>query len=291
MKRATKLIQLLITALALLASLAAVARAQERGPLSPPPKFEVKKLEAKANPGIPPVPAEEIIRRLARNEDEFKGEYQKYSFQQSIRMQELADENGPAGEFNVTGEVYNKPDGQRYERIVKQPVSSLHRTEFSLEDVQALAQLPLFVLTTDQLPNYSLTYEGQEKLDELNTYIFLVKPKLLERTRLRFDGVVWVENQDFAVVKTYGKFVTDVAGEGTKLPFEMFETYRENFHDKYWFPTYIHSDDAVPQKKGELRLRLVVRDTNFQLQTAAAPPDAPSTPAAASPGKPTPPRH
>ncbi len=256
------------------------ARAQVEGPVAPPPKFEVKRIPTKPNPGAPPVPAEEIIRQFAQHEDQMKRAYDSYSFEQTVRVQELGEDGAPRGEFSVTGEFYTKPDGQRYERIVKPPASTLRRTAFSLEDVQELARLPLFVLTADELPNYTLTYEGQEKLDELNTYIFLVKPKQVERKRLRFDGVVWVDDHDLAVVKSYGQFVTDVAGEATKLPFKMFETYRENFQQKYWFPTYIRSDDVETSEKRQLRLRLVVRSANFQ------PPSVPG--ANAAPAKPTP---
>ncbi len=259
------------------------ARAQVEGPVAPPPKFEVKRIPTKPNPGAPPVPAEEIIRRLAQHEDEFKRVYDAYSFDQTVRIQELADDGGPAGEFSVTGQFYTKPDGQRYERIIKPPASTLRRSAFSLEDVRQLARLPLFVLTSDELPNYTLTYEGQEKLDELNTYIFRVKPKQVERKRLRFDGVVWVDDHDFAIVKSYGQFVTDVAGEGTQLPFTMYETYRENFQQKYWFPTYVRSDDAVTSEKHQLRLRLVVRSNNFQPPSAAG--------ADSGPAKPNPPPH
>ena len=271
---------LTLGAVALGVSASCVAMAQVEGPVAPPPKFEVKRLPTKPNPGAPPVPTDEIIRQFTQHEDQIKRAFDSYSFEQTVRVQELGD-NGPVGEFSVTGQFYTKPDGERYERIIKPPSTTLRRTAFSLEDVHQLARLPLFALTTDEVPNYTLTYEGQEKLDELNTYIFLAKPKRVERNRLRFDGVVWVDDHDFAIVKSYGQFVTDLAGEATKLPFTIFETYRENFQQKYWFPTYIRSDDIeTPEKSPELHLRLVVRSTNFQ------PPSVPGV--GAQPAKPNP---
>lgn len=272
-----------VVALVLSLGIPGTVRAQVEGPVAPPPKFEVKRIPTKLDPGAPPVPTEEIIRKFAQHEGEFKRIYDAYSFEQTVRIQELAGDSGPAGEFSVSGQFYTKPDGERYERIIKPPASTLRRSAFSLEDVRQLARLPLFVLTTDDLPNYAVTYEGQEKLDELNTYIFRVKPKQVERKRLRFDGVVWVDDHDFAIVKSYGQFVTDVAGQGTQLPFTMYETYRENFQQKYWFPTYIRSDDAVTSEKEQLRLRLVVRSTNFQPPSAAG--------ASAEPAKLNPPPH
>jgi hypothetical protein len=269
-----------------LAAAAIPARVQDaQGPIAPPPKYEVKNIPLKADPGKPPLPPEEMIRKLAANEDAFKKAYDTYRFEQTVRVQEIGD-SGSSGEFIVTGEFYTKPDGKRYERIVKPPESSLRGTAFSLEDVQTLAKLPLFVLTTDELPQYDLTYEGQQKLDEINTLIFGVKPKQVLRGRRLFEGVVWIDDQELAVVKSYGKFVTEVTGDGEQFPFTTYETYRENIAGKYWFPTYIRSDDIVPlQKGGELHLRLVIRSSNFQLQTATAPTPtaAPAIPAVPKP--------
>ena len=270
-------------ALALGAGFGVSARAQETGPIPPPPKYEVKRIPAKPAPDAPPVPADEIIRRFTANEDVMKQAYENYSFSQTVRVQELAD---PGGEFSVTGELYKKPDGQRYERIIKPPVSTLKHTAFTLEDVQVLVSLPHFILTTDELPHYTLEYQGTEKLDELNTYIFRVKPKQMSRTRRFFDGVVWVDDHDFAIVKTSGQFVSEIARDPTQFPFTMFDTYRENFQQKYWFPTYTSSDDYLPLSGGQdLHIRLVVRSTDFKPLPAGGP-----VPAKAVSPRPAPPR-
>ncbi len=276
-----KILAIAITILVLLAAVSVAARAQTAGPVAPPPKYEIKRLPTQpTDVKAPPIPAEEIIRRFTANEDVMKKAFDQYSFNQTIRIKEMSD---PAGEFSVTGEMYVKSDGQRYDRIVKQPVSTLKQTAFTLEDVKTIANLPLFALTTDQLPNYNLKYEGTEKLDELNTFIFRVQPKQLMRNRPLFDGVIWVDQQEFAIVKSSGKFVREVVPQGNGLPFSMFDTYRENIGGKYWFPTYTASDDFVNEPNGQnLPLHLVVRSTDFQpnpIAVTASP--APSAPAPA----------
>jgi hypothetical protein len=263
-------------------------RAQDqRGPIAPPPKFEVKRIPTSPNAGAPPLPVEQMIHRLAANEDLFKQAYNSYRLDQAVRVQELSDDGSPSGQFTVTDEVYTKADSQRYLRVAKSPESTLRRTDFSLEDVRALAGLPLFFLTTDELPHYDLSYEGQEKLDEINTFIFRVKPKSPELGRWLFDGVVWVDDHDIAIVKSYGKFVTEATTKTPELPFTTFETYRENFGGKYWFPTYTRSDEMLALKGGELHLRLVIRSSKVEPQNSAgtAGPPAPSAdkPAAAKP--------
>jgi hypothetical protein len=247
---------------AVLAFSAISLRAQDTGPQAPPPKFEVKRIPAEPHPGPPPVPEQAIIERFTANEEVMKKVYETYNFTQSIRMDELTD---PGGKFSVTGEVYTRPDGQRYLRVTKQPESTLKLMHFSLEDVRVIASMPEFPLTPDKVANYDFKYAGQEKLDRLNTYIFQVKPKLLSRKERYFQGVVWIDDQDFAIVKSYGKFVSEIEGNGTALPFTMFETYRENFQGKYWLPTYTRSDDYFKNDQNdELPLRLVIHSTDFK---------------------------
>ena len=278
---------------ALIFFFAASARAQSTGPIAPPPKYEVKRIPSEPHPGPPPIPEQEIIQKCAANEDVMKQQYETYDFTETIRIEELAD---PGGKFSVTGEVYTRPDGQRYLRVVKPPESDLKVEHFSLEDVHTIASLPLFSLTSKEIGNYNFKYAGQEKLDQLTTYVFQVKPKLLSRKQRFFEGVIWIDDHDFAIVKSYGKLVSEISGNGTSLPFVIFETYRENFQGKYWLPTYIRSDDYVKGLNDEeLPLRLVIRSTEFKLHnqpdqgSAAAPPPAPAPTTAPKTAQPQPP--
>ena len=261
---------LIATIAALSLSTAPYALAQDPGPMAPPPKFDVKRIPAQPHPGPPPIPESEIIRRFAANEDVMQKEYDTYNFARTIRIEELTD---PGGKFLVSGTVYTKPGGERTLRIEKQAESNLKQTDFTLEDVRIIAQLPLFILTTEEIPNYVFTYAGQDKLDQLNTYVFQVKPKQLSRKRRFFEGAVWVDDRDLTIVKSYGKFISEIAGNGTKLPFTMFETFRENFQEKYWLPTYTRSDDFIENDKvGEMHIRMVIHDTDFKLAGPGAPP-------------------
>jgi hypothetical protein len=252
-----------------------------KGPIAPPPKYEATRVSNEPHPVAPPIPEEEIVKKFAANEDVMKKAYDAYTFSQTIRVEEMTD---PGGKFTATGEISFKPDGQRYMRVTKPPESDLKITNFSLEDVRTIASLPLFVLTTEEIGNYTFKYAGQDKLDDLNTYVFQVTPKQISRTRRFFQGVVWIDDHDYAIVKSFGKFVSEIPGSGSKLPFSMFETYRENFQNKYWLPTYTRSDDSIPgPNNSELPLRLVIHSTNFKMTAPEAAPATPSPAPAAAP--------
>ena len=251
--------------------------------MAPPPKFEVKRIPSVPHPGPPPMPQQEIIRRFAAAEDAAKKVYYTYDFTQTVRIEELST---PGGKFTVTGEEYTRPDGQRMWRVVKQAESTLKAAHYSLEDVRTMMAVPLFFLTSDQIANYDFLYAGQQKLDELNTYVFQVKPKQLSRSQRLFQGVIFVDDHDLAIVETYGKFITELADEGTKFPFTLFETYRENFQDKYWLPTYTSSDDFLGSGDEQYQIRFVMRSSDFKPNATAAPPQ--TTTAAAPPQSSTP---
>ena len=258
----------------LVAAAMAPARAQTVGPITPPPTFKVKSIAAAPNPGAPPMPAEEIIQRLVKNEDLIKAAYNSQSLDQSVKVEELVN-NG--GEFDFAGQEYAKPDGQRYENVTKPPTSTLRYTEFSLEDVKTVTSLPLFFLTSDNLPLYTLTYEGREKLDQISAFIFRVKAKQLSDKPL-FDGAIWVDDQDFAIVKSDGQFLTITGNAYASFPFSMFETYSENLQGHLWFPTYIRSESHVKTPNGDVAIRLIVRSQNFKPNAPPATPVTAPTP-------------
>jgi hypothetical protein len=279
-----KRVAILIVALTFGVAPARTVFAQSQGPVIPPPKSDVKKSVAAPTVVLDSAATDEIVRKFAANEDRMKKAYEQFSFTLSVKVQE---ETNPGGEFLVTGESFVRSDGLRYERIVKAPVSTLKQTSFTLEDVKIIASLPLFYLTSDEVGHYKFKYQGTEKMDELDTFIFRVEPKLLDRNKKLFDGVIWVEQRDFAIVKSSGKFVREVEAEGVQLPFVMFDTYRENVAGKYWFPTFISSEDMVtPPKSESIPLKLVVRSTNFQpnpVAVSSAPSGSPASPPPAKP--------
>jgi hypothetical protein len=259
-------------------SAAVRAQGDNQGPMAPPPKFEVRRIPSTPHPGPPPIPEREIIQRFAANENVMKQAFDSYTYMETVRFEEMTD---PGGMVTLTGDTYLRPDGERYLRILKQPPPTLKFTTFSAEDVEAMAAIPYFFLTSSEIDNYNFVYAGQQQLDDLNTYAFQVKPKLLSRTRRLFEGVVWVDDHDFAIVKSFGKFELAAEPEGNRLPFTMFETYRQNFQEKYWLPTYTESDDEVKvPNQDPIPVRLIIRATDFKRQDRA---DAAGPPAGATP--------
>jgi hypothetical protein len=246
-----------------------------QGPLAPPPEHRVtRSIGTQPEPETPPsLPPEEIIRRFSEKEDEYVGARIRHTSRKSVRIQEFGPDGKLAGEFLRVTETAPGPEGRPVVKVIEKPQSTLQHAFLAPEDLESLDRLPAYPLTTSQLPKYNLKYIGKEQVDEIDCYIFQVKPKMLERTHGLFDGVIWVDAKYLEVVKTYGKWVSEQGNAPilAQYPFALFETYRENVDGKYWFPNYARSDDTLHLKDQDVSIRLVIKWSDFKPLPSVAP--------------------
>lgn len=248
-------------------------RESTKFPTPPPP----------ARPEPPVISPEEIIRRFAAKEDEMVRAILGYTFQKSVRIEEIGPDNKPTGQLEIVTQQRISADGKMYEKPLRRPPATLHQLDIQRGDSDLLAATPLFPLTTAQLPKYEITFGGKQPLDELSAYFFSVKPRALERAHAYFSGVVWVDEQDLVIVKMMGKWVTET-GDVTSsvLPFAVFETYRQQVAKNLWFPSYSRSDETVEIGGTKVPIRAIVRWTDFA-RDASVPAEGGPNPAAPSP--------
>jgi hypothetical protein len=258
------------------------ARAAQQGPLTPPPDHDIRRVGTEPVPPAPPsIAPEEIIKRFSQKEDQYIAARAGYTYKKTVRLEEFGPDGKPSGQLSLVIEAKPGPDGKMYEKTVERPQSTLHYLQMGPEDFQALARMPAYPLTTAQLSKYDLKYLGQELVDEVSCYIFQVKPKGVERAHYYFDGIVWVDDVYLEVVKTYGKWVNDLGDmRSSTMPFNIFETYRENIDGKYWLPNYMRSDDTINLKDQNVPVRLVIKWTEYKpVQVPSAAPALPVPPA------------
>ena len=202
---------------------------------------------------------DEIIRRFAAAESENKVARNNYTFTQDVDAMTIGEAGSIIGRFHRISDIVYDDLGNRIEKITFFPVPTMNN--FTPEDMRDLSGVQPFALATEDLPKYQITYAGKEKIDELDTYIFDVKPKQILKGERYFEGRIWVDDQDLQIVKAAGKGVPDE--ENNKFP--RFESYRENIDGRYWFPTYVYADDVLEFKKGpDLHIRFSVRYTNYR---------------------------
>src|SRR5947209_12231853 len=224
------------------------------------------------NPAQPTgITPQEIIQKFAAKEGEFKQARDHYTWTQDVKIQEL-DGNAVAGEFREVTDIVYDDRGRRVEQVNFAPQPSLQRISMTKEDLDDIRNKFPFSLLTEELPKYQILYAGQQKVDELDTYVFDVAPKAIEKGQRYFQGRIWVDKQDMQIVKTYGKSVPDLGVDPSKKKkhpdqenlFPKFVTYREQIDDKYWFPTYTKADDVLHFSTGDVHIRIVVKYTNYK---------------------------
>jgi len=246
---------------------------EKQGPQTPPPEHDVKRVtsEQPTAEAPPSMPQPLIIKHFAEKEEEYAKARTHYGYKKTIRLTEYGTDGNPMGEFVVTSTPIVASDGKLYERVTADGPSTLRTVKLSPEDLNAMSKIPGYPLALPQIEKYTITYVARELVDEVDCYLFQVKPKFLERANALFEGVVWVDVKYLEIVKSYGKFVTDLGDfHSPELPFSNFETYRENVEGKYWFPNYARSDDRLHFQDGDVPLRVVIKWTEFKPLTAAS---------------------
>jgi hypothetical protein len=212
----------------------------------------------------PSIPADQIIQKFSQHESEFKKERDNYTYTQTFVIQTIDPDGNPDGEYRLTTDISFTPEGKRYAHDTYAPAPTLSRITMSQQDLNDLENIQPFVLTTEDLPKYNVTYVGRQIVDELHAYVFDVAPKKMEKNERYFQGRVWVDEKDLQIVKSYGKAVPDIIKKNNENIFPHFETYRENITGPYWFPTYTHADDTLRFTTGGVHIRMTVKYANYK---------------------------
>ena len=209
---------------------------------------------------------QEIIQRFAAKEKEFKQARDQYTYRQSLTVQTL-DGDTVNGEFKEVADVLFDDRGKRTDHVVFAPQNTLVGIVMTKEDIDDIRNRMPFVLTIDEIPEYQILYVGKQHIDELGTYVFDVAPKQIDKNKRYFQGRIWVDDQDFQIVKTYGKNVPDLGTKkrgGQENLFPNFTTWRDRVDGKYWFPVYTKVDNTLHFSTGDIHIKQIVRYTEYK---------------------------
>lgn len=205
----------------------------------------------------------EIIQRFTAKEKEWKQLREQYTFRQSVQFQAL-DAGQVVGEYRQVADI-SYVQGKPVKTIVLAPQPSVVLSPEDKEDLETRAS---FTISSDELPQYNLTYVGQQKVDELHCYVFDATPKQIVKSIRYFQGRLWVDDQDFQIVKNKGKSVPDIRVMKRKKKIEenlfpQFTTWREQIGG-FWFPTFSSADDTLAFRTGDVRIKQVLKFTDYK---------------------------
>lgn len=237
--------------------------------------FMLAALPAAAQEGLldtsPPkgITVEEIIQRFAAKEKEFKVARDQYTYRQDVKVM-VMDGETVTGEFHEVFDVLFDDKGRRLENVVFAPQSDLEKGGLSMDqgDFEDIRRRLPFVMTSDEIAEYSVLYVGQQQEDELHCYVFDLAPKTIQPKKRYFQGRIWVDDHDYQIVKTYGQGVPEIRDSKKKGKEEhlypKFTTWRQQVDGAYWFPTYTRADDTLHFGTGDIHIREIVKYEDYK---------------------------
>jgi hypothetical protein len=212
--------------------------------------------------GITP---KQIIQHFAQKETQFKHALEEYTYRRTVKLDSIGDNGSIDGEYLQVDDIVLSPSGYKQEKVVYAPDNTLTRALLSPADFDDIENRLPFTLTTEDVAQYHVTYVGTERVDQVDTYVFDVVPRRMEKDQRYFSGRIWVDAKDFQIVVTSGKNIPDDTRreqEDLSIPFT---TYRQQIDGKFWFPVYTRAEGVLHFKncKGclpnDVRLREIVK--------------------------------
>jgi hypothetical protein len=207
---------------------------------------------------------DEIMRAVAENGKKIFEALRGYSYYAELTLETVSQADTITGTYYRFSKISYDAAGNRQEKLFEEKNTLPEFSHVGTNSANNLTRVYQFIITPETLAQYEFNYIGREKVDELNTYVFDVAPRVkLPDPRTSKDrflkGRVWIDDQDLQVVKAAGNAVPEQSEHRTP----KFETWFQNY-DKYWFPAYTRADDEVRVGNRVTRVMVKVRFTSYK---------------------------
>lgn len=209
-------------------------------------------------------PPDHLLKRIASREAENAYARSNYTYRQTLTVNEFSDHGLRTGEYREVREVMFSPEQGRYENIVERPRSTLKRIKLTEQDFADVRNIQPFLLTNAQAPLYTLQFKGEEAMDGYNCYVVWIEPKQILSSQRFFQGLLWVRQTDFAVVRSEGRAVPQIESLKEQNLFPHFTTLRREIDGKWFFPVETYADDTLYFRSGPQRMRVVIRYSDYK---------------------------
>ncbi len=232
------------------------------------------------NPALEPAPStpppasapsfNEVIDRVAEREHFFMAQMRHLHPLVETYIQNLKPEDGkvvPASDQYFLGRI-DMSNGAE-DRVFKSQSGFGRRFVSKLTSIYGMKFLPLgfaqmVVLDEDfQRKDYDFAFVRREFLGEVRCLVIDVQPKG-KGGRIQFVGRIWVEDQDYNIVRFNGTYGPDQRNSN----YLHFDTWRLNLRPGLWLPAYIYSEesDKVSRSGQKFHFKAQTRLWGYDLQ-------------------------
>ena len=218
-------------------------------PTTPPAASAPASVTPQAAESAPPaVTLNDVLDRVVQREHFFMAQMRHMHPLVETYLQDL--KNDPSGNtFPVRDRYFlgrlDMSDGPEDVSFVGQPGFG-HRMLRKLTGLYSLQFLPLgfaqmVVMDSDfQKRNYNFNFVRREFLGDVRCLVIDVQPKEGDKT-IRFLGRIWVEDQNYNIVRFNGTYSPQPKGANF---FFHFDSWRLNLRPDTWLPAYVYTEEA-----------------------------------------------
>jgi hypothetical protein len=214
-------------------------------------------------PLMPPSPAV-IIASFFKSEAQVRQALNQHTFKRDVVLQTLGPDGQVTGEYIRNSQFLFDDKGNRIERVVYHPPSTIREMRITREDIQDLAGAQLLGIDIVESTKYRVSYAGDEIMDGRLVYVLSVdpttKPNPNRMSERFFSGRVWIDALTFQIAKVKG--VVEPHG---KQRFPEFETGRAPIAGALYFPTHTEADDVLHFPNRDVHYRISVRYYDYKL--------------------------
>lgn len=212
----------------------------------------------------------EVLSAAAACGDRRQTELHDYTYFAELTIQTVSQADTITGKYYRVSQVSFGRDGNRRERVLENSSTLPKGIYIGTETADNLTRIYHFTITSEALKQYEMNYVGRERIDEINTFVFDVKPRLklpkpdkLDKSDKSYErylkGRVWIDDEDHCVVKVVGEPVPVQSGHQAPT----FETYFQNYGSS-WFPAYTTAVDFIRVEGYFNRVVVNVRYTGYK---------------------------
>jgi hypothetical protein len=194
---------------------------------------------------------EEVVKRVVDNENHMYGRMKQYSPLVETYIQNLKPDKDlgevPAGDryflgkadFSKTVSLVSLTDTNSRGKKIFTGIGNFF--SFAMQFLPDGFLQMIFIDTSGfDTQHYKFDYVRREFLGDVRCLVFDVTP-LPKSGKGRFLGRIWVEDQDFNVVRFNGGY----KGGGSSSWYFHFDSWRSNVQPGMWMPTFVYSEEKA----------------------------------------------
>src|SRR5436190_6640280 len=119
----------------------------------------------------------DILMATAERGDRLQNELRSYTYFAELTIQTVSQADTISGKLYRFSRISFDRDGSRRERVLENSSTLPKNIYIGAETAENLTRIYNFTFTSETLKQYEVNYIGRERIDELNTLVYDVKPR------------------------------------------------------------------------------------------------------------------